>query len=335
MTVRLAVSVGCASGIGPEVSVVAAREIQKACVLLVGDRGALTRAAEARHVKPPQFVDDPRSVTGAGVFGWQPGPSLATEDRVLGAPTKRTGVAQLSWIDQACDLVSSKDWHALVTGPVSKEAIARSGAAGAKGFVGHTEHLQKRLRAREVIMAFWSARLTTSLATTHLALSQVPRAVTRVSVARATFWLATLLIELGHKQPRIAVAALNPHAGERGLLGKDEARIEKGIELARERLQNAHKIALISGPIPAETAMRLGASGAFEGVVAMYHDQATIPMKLLAFGDEVNVSLGLPIIRTSVDHGTAYDRAPRFDADAKAMITAMKLASRLAGSPRN
>ena len=130
----------------------------------------------------------------------------------------------------------------------------------------------------------------------------------------------------------MAVAALNPHAGEHGLLGSEEGRISRGIAEARQRLKRANVVAVLTGPVPAETAMRLGAAGEYDGVVAMYHDQATIPMKLLAFGHEVNVSLGLPIIRTSVDHGTAYDRAARFDANPSGMLAAMKLALRMAAS---
>jgi 4-hydroxythreonine-4-phosphate dehydrogenase len=318
---RLAVSVGCPSGIGPEVSIVAARKLRGACVLLVGDHGAIERAARGRGAAKPSRVESPEGARGEGVFAWQPGKALDERDRVLGAPTKGAGRAQLAWIDAACDLVSGGGFDALVTGPVSKAAV---------GFLGHTEHLMKRLRAREVVMAFWSEGLSTALVTTHLPLSKVPRAITEAGVSRAAFWLCSFLAKLSGGAPRVAIAALNPHAGEGGLLGNEERRISRGIARARQRLARAHVDAVLTGPVPAETAMRLGAAGDYDGVVAMYHDQATIPMKLLAFGDEVNVSLGLPIIRTSVDHGTAYDRAPRFDANASGMLAAMKLAVRLA-----
>ncbi len=326
---RLAVSVGCASGIGPEVSIVAASTLARVTVVLVGDHAAIARAAKNRRVRAPTLIDDPRTARTAGVFCWQPTHSLDERDRVLGAPTKATGAAQLAWINAACDLVTEGVCDALVTGPVNKNAIARSGGHGARGFLGHTEHLQRLLGAREVVMAFWSEKLSTSLVTTHMPLASVPRAVTAPAVARATFWLVDLLGRLGARAPRVAVASLNPHAGEGGLLGTDEVRIVSGIVQARKRVQAARKRAVISGPIPAETAMRLAAVGDFDGVVAMYHDQATIPMKLLAFGQEVNVSLGLPIVRTSVDHGTAYDLAPRFAADATGMSSALKLALRL------
>jgi 4-hydroxythreonine-4-phosphate dehydrogenase len=334
MTPRLVVSVGCASGIGPEVSLAGAASLKRATVLLVGDAGAINRASRALGITPPARLGDPARVTAEGVFQWQPTRSLPPRDRVLGAPTAATGAAQLAWVDAACDLVATGAFDAMVTGPVSKDVIARSGAPGSADFLGHTEHLQQRLGAAEVVMAFWSARLTTALVTTHLPLANVPRAVTAAAVARATYWLANLLHRLGHKEPRLAIAALNPHAGEAGLLGREESRIASGIELARARLSRAGLPARVAGPIAAETAFRLAAGGEHDGVVAMYHDQATIPMKLLAFGREVNVSLGLPIIRTSVDHGTAYDRAARFDADARGMRSALRLAHKLAARAR-
>ncbi|HEY1955745.1 MAG TPA: 4-hydroxythreonine-4-phosphate dehydrogenase PdxA [Polyangiaceae bacterium] len=321
---KLAVSIGCPSGIGPEVSVVAAAKVS-ARVLLVGDAEVVLRAAKARGVRARiDVVDEPTFVRGA-IAVWQPTETLAERDRVLGRPSRAGGAAQFAWIDAACDLVSSGRADALVTGPVSKDAIASSGAPGARQFLGHTEHLQRRLRSREVVMAFASESLVTALVSTHIPISAVPRAVTAQSVATATFWLADFLAKT-KKRPRVAVAALNPHAGENGRIGRDETRIAAGIARAKKRVAGR---AEIFGPVPAETAFRLASRGEWDGVVAMYHDQATIPMKLLGFGEAVNVTLGLPIVRTSVDHGTAYDRAARFDADPRGMLAAMKLAARL------
>jgi len=227
---------------------------------------------------------------------------------------------------------------ALVTGPVSKDAISRSGAPRARGFLGHTEYLALRLGAKEVIMAFWSEALTTSLVTTHLPLEAVPKAITKEGVAKATFWTAWLVDRLarsaksgtnGRVSRVVAVAALNPHAGEHGLIGCEETTIGSGIMLARKRLARAKIDVVIEGPVAAESAFRLGANGVYNAIIAMYHDQATIPMKLLSFGEAVNVSLGLPIVRTSVDHGTAYDRAGKGTADPRGMLEAMRLAARL------
>jgi 4-hydroxythreonine-4-phosphate dehydrogenase len=316
---RIAISIGCPCGIGPEVAVVAAAKLAKRVrITLVGDRNAIEAAAELRKVKL------------AGLSVLQPGPPLAASARKPGHPTRASGAAQLAWIDAATDLVKSGDADALVTGPVSKVVIARSGAGPmAAKFLGHTEHLAERLGAREVTMAFWSEKLTTSLVTTHLAIADVPRAITPAAVARAVFWTAHFLAKIGAKGA-LAIASLNPHAGEGGLLGKEEARaITPGIARAKARLVKAKIRVELVGPVPAESAIRIGANGGFAGVVAMYHDQATIPMKLLGFGEAVNVSLGLPIVRTSVDHGTAYDRAGKGTADARGMLEAIALAERL------
>lgn len=326
---RLAVSIGCPCGVGPEVSLLGALAVPG--TLLVGDVAVVKAAASVRGIAATRVVRvlSPRFGDGDTVFVWQPTETLAASDRVPGQPGRTAGAAQLAWIDTAMDLVRDGRADALVTGPVSKDAIARSGARGAKKFRGHTEHLAQRLGAPEVTMAFWTPRLTTSLVTTHLALRDVPDAITKVEVARATYWTARFVRQLGASGP-IAVAALNPHAGEDGLLGDEEIRaLGPALPLARKRLAKEGIDVTITGPVPAETAFRLAASGHFAAVVAMYHDQATIPMKLLGFGEAVNVSLGLPIIRTSVDHGTAYDRAGKGTADARGMIEALGLAVRL------
>jgi 4-hydroxythreonine-4-phosphate dehydrogenase len=335
---RIALSTGCPCGVGPEVSVVAAASERAARVLLVGDEGALRAAARGRGVAVPRLLrvrrpEEAWSVARGTVAIWQPTADLAARDRTPGRPTARSGGAQLAWVDAACDLVSSGAADALVTGPVSKEAIVRSGARGSKGFLGHTEHLQRRLRSREVYMAFWSPSLVTALVTTHLPLVRVPRAITAKGVAGATYWLAWLLARTKKSPARVAVAALNPHAGEGGLLGREErTRIDPGIRMATARLRGAGIEASVEGPIGAESAFRLMKVGRWDGVVAMYHDQATIPMKLMGFGDAVNVSLGLPIVRTSVDHGTGYDIAGRWTADARGMRAAITLARSLVAS---
>ena len=344
----LAVSIGCPSGIGPEVSAVAASRFPSARVLLVGDMAAIRRAAHSRGLEVARFVQVDHAselrAHGANAIGvLQPTPTLARRDARPGHPSPRGGAAQLAWIDVACDLASRGEASALVTGPVSKESIAGSAKAGpdvglgaqrraAARFLGHTEHLQRRLHAKEVVMAFACEAFTTSLVTTHLPLSRVSRAITPEAVASSTFWLAWLLSRLARKgtAARIAVASLNPHAGEGGLLGREEeTAILPGIRRATKRAARANVACEIVGPVPAETAFRVAARGDYQGVVAMYHDQATIPMKLVGFGDAVNVSLGLSIVRTSVDHGTAYDIAGTGKSDARGMELAMGLAMKL------
>ncbi|AKT43010.1 4-hydroxythreonine-4-phosphate dehydrogenase PdxA [Chondromyces crocatus] len=330
----VAICVGCPSGVGPEVSVLAAARVSDARPLLVGDEAVIRRAATLRRVSQRRIVVVDRaglSRLAPGTLGVWADSAKLPHPSAFGRPAKEDGAAQLAWIDQATDLVRDGLAQVLVTGPVSKLAIATSGAHGSVDFLGHTEHLARRLGAREVTMAFASAELVTALVTTHLSLASVPAAITPKEVARATFWLARLLRDLGRAKPRVAVAALNPHAGEGGLLGDEEqTRITPGIRLSRRRLLKADVEAEIVGPVGAETAFRLAANGAYDGVVAMYHDQATIPSKLLGFGEAVNVTLGLPIVRTSVDHGTAHDVAGTGRADARGMREAIALAVRLA-----
>jgi 4-hydroxythreonine-4-phosphate dehydrogenase len=188
-------------------------------------------------------------------------------------------------------------------------------------------------------MAFHSARFVTALVTTHLPLREVAGAITAAAVAATTLRLVELLGSLGRARARVVVAGLNPHAGEDGLLGSEEKDIiGPGMQLARERLAAAHGqavcTAVCTGPMGAESAFRRAAAGDFDGVVAMYHDQATIACKLTGFGEAVNVTLGLPIVRTSVDHGTAYDLAGSATASDRAMRAALLLAGSLSRSKR-
>ncbi|MEP7049304.1 MAG: 4-hydroxythreonine-4-phosphate dehydrogenase PdxA [Pseudomonadota bacterium] len=325
----LVVSVGCPCGIGPEVSVRAAAKVPG--TVLVGDIETLREAAELVSVSQKRLVPfdgairDPRAIYVHGV-----GPKLARRDRKPGKPNAASGAAQLAYVNEGYRLAKAAPRRALVTGPVSKAAIAHSGVPGAAHFLGHTEWLRDLDHATLSVMCFAAGPLVTSLVTTHVPISKVPKAITPSGVADAAFHLGELLLALGKKQPTIAVCSLNPHAGESELLGHEEARaIVPGMRAAQARL--GRRVKLI-GPIGAETAYRKAVGGSYEGVLAMYHDQATIPMKLVAFGDAVNVTMGLSIVRTSVDHGTAYDIAWQGIADADGMRSALLLGRRLVSS---
>jgi 4-hydroxythreonine-4-phosphate dehydrogenase len=329
----LVVSTGCPAGIGPEVSVAAASKLKGAAVLLLGDEQTLRAAAERCGIAQRRLVRwDGRSRDATKIHLAQVGDVLGARDRAPGNPNARAGVAQLEYVEAGFTLVKSSLRAALVTAPVSKAAIAHSGLSRARRFLGHTEWLQELDGAKSSVMCFWSERLATSLVTTHLPLSKVPRAISVAGVASATVELGRLLLRLGKKRPHLAVASLNPHAGESELLGGEEARaIAPGMARAARALGKAVRL---TGPLGAETAYRKASVGGFDGVVAMYHDQATIPMKLLAFGDAVNVTAGLSIVRTSVDHGTAYDIAWRGQADASGMLAALQLGARLVSGKR-
>lgn len=324
----LVVSVGCPAGIGPEVSVRAAAELRGSRSVLVGDWQLLTRAAKLTGVDPARLVPFSGEAPALGrIAVLEAGPKLAPGDFSRGEPSRAAGEAQLAYIEAAYALVKAAPGRALVTGPVSKAAIAHSGLRRARHFLGHTEWLRDLDGASSSVMCFAAPKLVTSLVTTHLPLRRVPSALTADGVAEATVELVRLLEGIGKRKPRVAIASLNPHAGESELLGDEERRaIQPGIAAARRRLRGRAELV---GPVGAETAYRKAYAGLYAGVVAMYHDQATIPLKLVAFGDAVNVTMGLSIVRTSVDHGTAYDIAWRGRAEASGMTAAMELAARL------
>jgi len=328
-TEMLVVSVGCPCGIGPEVSVRAAAKLPG--TVLVGDWAMLREAAElvgvnAKRLQPfAGELRDPRAIYVHSV-----GPELRARDRKPGKPNAASGAAQLAYINEAYRLTKAGPRRALVTGPVSKAAIAHSGVAGAAHFLGHTEWLRDLDGADLSVMCFAAGPLVTSLVTTHLPIAKVPKALTPRGVSDAAFHLGELLLALGKKRPKVAICSLNPHAGESELLGAEErTAIVPGIRAAQKRLGKSVELL---GPIGAETAYRKAVAGTYQGVVAMYHDQATIPMKLVAFGDAVNVTMGLSVVRTSVDHGTAYDIAWRGIADADGMRSALELGRRLLAS---
>jgi 4-hydroxythreonine-4-phosphate dehydrogenase len=333
---RLAISIGCPSGIGPEVSLLAAlraQELGLRCAL-IGDAGAILRAAALYGVEPRRLQQVP---SDQGCFEHSdrvaircPLLPLAPDQMCLGVASAAGGRAQLGWVDHATGLVNSGAADALVTGPVSKHAIAHSGAPGADSFAGHTEHIARLLGSPDPIMIFVADSISVALVTTHLALSQVPRAITPQGVATCTLRLAQMLWSLGKRPTRVVVAALNPHAGEQGMFGSEESQIlAPGIKQADQQLAALGVDAQVDGPIGAETAFRKAFLGQYDGVVAMYHDQGTIPMKVRCFGGAVNVTAGLPIIRTSVDHGTGYDIAGTGKADPSSMLEAIVLADRL------
>jgi len=329
----LVVSTGCPCGIGPEVSVAAAAKSKGAAIVLLGDEGTLRAAAELRGVAQRRLVRwDGQARDTTKIHFAQVGEPLTERDRRPGKPNARAGLAQLEYVEAGFTLVKSSERAALVTGPVSKAAIAHCGLARARRFLGHTEWLQELDGAESSVMCFVSDELATSLVTTHVPIAKVPGQIRAEGVEVATVELARLLQKLGKKRPHLAIASLNPHAGESELLGGEEARaIAPGIARAKKILGRG---AALTGPVGAETAYRKAVSGGFDGVVAMYHDQATIPMKLMAFGDAVNVTAGLSIVRTSVDHGTAYDIAWSGRADASGMRAALELAARIVAGKR-
>jgi 4-hydroxythreonine-4-phosphate dehydrogenase len=211
--------------------------------------------------------------------------------------------------------------RAIATGPISKEAFAQAGLP----WRGHTDLIAHLTGAPSVAMMFYSPTLIVVLATVHVALADVPRLLTAERLETVIGLAARELPRFGRPSPRLAVAALNPHAGEHGLMGTEDDNV-LAPAIARCRAAGV----AVEGPFPADTLFVRAARGEFDAVIACYHDQGLIPVKLTAFGRSVNVTLGLPIIRTSVDHGTVFDIAGTGTADPGSMIEAVLLASRLA-----
>ena len=248
--------------------------------------------------------------------------SVSDQTVSVHAPTAEGGLAQLAALDAAIDVALAGGGRAIVTAPTCKEAVHMSGSP----FVGQTEHLARRcgLADDDVTMLFLGPRLRVGLVTTHVSLRDLPDAITPKRVRRTCEHLREALRALGISEPRVVVAGLNPHAGEGGLFGLEE----------REVIEPVARQLGVTGPIGAETAFRLAAAGQVHGVVAMYHDQATIASKLLDWERAVNVTWGLPFLRTSVDHGAAFDAAAAGSARADGMGAAIDLALRLTASGR-
>ncbi len=250
-----------------------------------------------------------------------------------GAPSEAAGAAQVAWLEGAVQAARAGRVDALVTAPISKTWARRAGFA----FPGHTELLAERFAAREVAMTFVGPRLVVALATVHVPLAQVSASLTSERIVAVGEMLAeSLARDLDRAAPvRIGVVGLNPHAGEGGMLGSEEgAVIAPAVARLARRLGER---ARVTGPLVPDAAFRFAADGGVDGLVAMYHDQALIPVKLLDFEDAVTVTLGLPIVRTSPDHGTAYDLAGSGRARPASMAAALALAARMrtrrAGSP--
>ena len=287
----IGITVGDPAGIGPEIALKAASDPR------------VTEVCDSVIYGP---------YTDAALRAFEPGVLSATAGRAAyDAIVAATGDARAGRID------------AIATAPVNKEAFALAGLP----WRGHTDLLASLTGVPRAVMMFYAQELRVVLATVHVALRDVPSLLTRELVDFTIALTARELPRFGYPRPRIAVAGLNPHAGEHGVIGaEDDEILRPAVDAARADGVDA------SGPWPADTVFGRAARGEFDAVIACYHDQGLIPVKLLAFGRAVNVTLGLPIIRTSVDHGTAFDIAGRGVADASSLVEAILLAARLAGA---
>ncbi|HKY22431.1 MAG TPA: 4-hydroxythreonine-4-phosphate dehydrogenase PdxA [Vicinamibacterales bacterium] len=246
------------------------------------------------------------------------GPEHAFAPGVLSA---EAGRAAYETIVRAVRDAQAGGVDGVATAPINKEALALAGLP----WRGHTEMLASLTNAAKVAMMFWSEKLRVVLATIHIPLAEVPAALTMDTVSSMIALTNRELPRFGLNRPRLALAGLNPHAGEHGLLGREETDV---LEPAVARCVEAGID--VTGPWPGDTVFVRAVRGEFDAVIACYHDQGLIPIKMAAFGQAVNVTLGLPIVRTSVDHGTAFDIAGKGVADPESMVQAVLLAAKLA-----
>lgn len=320
---RIGITLGDVTGIGPEVTIKALARwpAPDFRCLIIGD-GARLKALNDRlklnvQLQPFESWDKP------GQFFVLEG-ALLPEKLPPGSPL--AAEAALEWLDEGVDRCVSGELDGIVTAPVNKEAILRLG----EPFVGQTEWISKRANAKRTAMMLLGADdrgrwLRVALATTHVPIKDVASTLNTKSIQTAIELAAEACSQLGLKRQRVGVCGLNPHAGEGGELGTEElTTIAPAIEAARANGIDA------LGPFAADTLFHQHYRGDFDAVVAMYHDQGLAPMKMVAFDNGVNWTLGLPFVRTSPDHGTAYDLAGRDRANPSSMISAIRLACQIA-----
>ena len=323
----IGITMGDPCGVGPEIiaTALASPCVRRRCIpVIIGDIGAMERAVAVCNlplaIRVVECPEDALTVEDSAVPLLERS-FLAEKDICYGYPADAAGKATYDYIKTATAFCLDGRLAAMVTAPISKEAMNRAGFH----YPGHTELLAELCGADRYVMMLAGENLRVSLVTIHEALRDVPGLlsveriletirVTEVGVRRLT----------GIDRPHLAVLALNPHCGEGGLFGDEERRfIQPAVENARREGINA------SGPLSADTLFYAASQGKYDGVIAMYHDQGLIPLKLLHFNDGVNLTLGLPIIRTSVDHGTAYDLAGTGKASAGSMLAAIDMAIKM------
>ena len=325
----IAVTMGDPCGIGAEVIVKALADPELRSLgrfLVYGVDDILSAAADDAGIRPFWFrqrPEDPIRVdSGVVVADFAEYPA---GHWMHPHPSARGGEVSLRFLDNAIEAARTGRAAAIVTGPIHKTAWKLAGCR----FPGHTEKIADAFKTKRVTMAFIGGGLRVALASTHLSLFELRNQFTIGLVFRPIDQLHDALVRwFGLPHPRIAVAGLNPHAGEDGRFGDEERRV---IEPAMQMARNAGID--VEGPFPADTLFTPRQRGRFDGIVAMYHDQGLIPVKMLAFDTAVNVTLGLPIVRTSPDHGTAYDIAGTNQANPGSMAEAIRLACQLARHP--
>lgn len=321
----IAITMGDPSGIGPEViaKALAGRQIHRWCQpIVVGNTWSLEQAVKLTNVQlHVREVPDVHNI--------EPSPKIANildihnlnpVDITVGQVSPICGKASMEWVSKATDLALAGRVQALVTAPINKAAASLAGYKA----IGHMELLQQMSGAYEIATMLISGKLRVVHLTTHRSLRMACELVTRNEVLSKLKLTHKYFRQWGFPNPRIGTAALNPHASDGGLLGDEETTaITPAVEQARLQGIDAH------GPIPADIVFHQAIQGKYDVVLAMYHDQGHIPVKVYGFEDSISVNLGLPFVRTSVDHGTAFDIAGKGVADHKSLVEAVRIASAL------
>jgi 4-hydroxythreonine-4-phosphate dehydrogenase len=323
MAARIGITLGDVNGIGPEVALRAVNQLRgpaRTRFVLIGNADVLAEQARHLHLPIPPTVSEPDATTRHRVVVWDPAPARLrwTPGRLVPAAS----AAAAAWIAATVQACLRGQLHGMVTAPISKEGFHRAGI----NVPGHTELLAKLCDTKRFAMMLFGGPLRVVLATRHIPLAEVPRHLTAPIIEEAIELTAQALPWLGATRARVAVCGLNPHAGEGGDLGREE--IDVIAPVIRKLRARGRRVI---GPLPGDTVFHQAARGDYDAVVAMYHDQGLAPLKLIAFDSGVNLTLGLPIVRTSPDHGTAFAIAGKNQANPASMLEALRWAVRLAG----
>lgn len=322
---RIALTMGDPAGVGPEVCLraLASPEVAEVCTPVVfGDAETLILCAERTGLLAPAHVISPTELDDVDAPAALDLGVLGTADFEPGRISAATGRAAFTYVSRAIDAALAGQVAGVSTGPLNKEAMHLAGI----DFPGHTEIFASRTNAARSCMMQYSEEITCTFVTVHVGYREVPALLTKERILEVIELTAAGLQRIRGRKPKIVVCGLNPHAGEHGLFGdrEEERIILPAIEAARESGYD------VEGPLPPDTAFLPWKRRSTDAFVCMYHDQGHIPVKALAFDAAVNTTLGLPIIRTSVDHGTALDIAWQGNANPGSLFAALRLAAKLA-----
>lgn len=311
-TRKIAITLGDPAGIGPEVvlKAISKKEISTLCKpIIIGDIAVIEEAINKLSLNID--IKDIELINLDFIRG---------RDFQKNKPNDQCGIASVIYIKKAVELALNKKVDAIVTAPISKESWKLAGFK----WPGHTELLAELTETKDYAMMFYSDRLKLMLSTIHVALKDVPDLIKKERILKIILLAKRACDMMGVEDPKIAVAGLNPHAGESGMFGDEE------IKEIIPAINEAYDLGItVFGPYPADTLFYKAYNGEFDMIISMYHDQGLVPLKMIAFDKAVNVTIGLPIVRTSPDHGTAFDIAWKGVANPSSMIEAIKLAVRL------